>query len=528
MDTSALAKRYIREKNSEKVYHLVSQATEILVSSLCIPELFSALNRRLTEGVLNQEIYLKIKGNVLADMSEVTVVDVSTPILNETIRCLERSSLRTLDAIQVASALHVKPDRFLSADARQCDAAKKFGLPVTMLASFLMLIFFSSNVAALTLRGAYQIAASNNQQIQIQSEKIRQAQARYDQTFGALLPHVSVLGSETYLDSPTASRRPEYKVSVKQSLFGGFRDWDALGGLGAQIRKQRLLLDQTKRDVFQQTVQLFFQGMLIQKDLQNIREVTALAKTRITDLQHRANVGKSRSSEVLSAQAQLLNLNAQEEQLNSQLRTTNLNLSNLLGHDIDSPDYEDVEFEINSPKWVENRPELLVLKEEIAYQKSLKQIASNSFLPNVNAGANYYLKRTDALAPITWDATLTVEVPLFQGGSEWATTTEADSVLRQLEIDYVQQHRTIQTALQADMVALNSSLSQKKTLYDAYQKTKQSFQIYLNEYRLGLINNLEVLQALNNLLDMKRSLDRADIQYKSNLVQLKIDQQELP
>ena len=43
---------------------------------------------------------------------------------------LEKNSLRTLDAIHLASALILKPDLFVSADKRQITAAKKSSLKV--------------------------------------------------------------------------------------------------------------------------------------------------------------------------------------------------------------------------------------------------------------------------------------------------------------------------------------------------------------------------------------------------------------
>ena len=104
----------------------------------------------------------------------------------------------------------------------------------------------------------------------------------------------------------------------------------------------------------------------------------------------------------------------------------------------------------------------------------------------------------------------------------------AESQLFEKQLLRDQQIRATRTAISSDVVALESSRVQKKTLEQAYQKSKASYDLQLREYRLGLVNNLEVIQALNTLLDMKRSLDKTDVQMVLNAIQLKIDRQELP
>ena len=51
-------------------------------------------------------------------------------VLKTTIAILEHSELRAADAIHVASAIEAKVSRFVSSDAKQIEAAKKFKLTV--------------------------------------------------------------------------------------------------------------------------------------------------------------------------------------------------------------------------------------------------------------------------------------------------------------------------------------------------------------------------------------------------------------
>jgi PIN domain nuclease of toxin-antitoxin system len=52
-DSSALAKRYIDEKGSDRVQAILSSASALAVSVICVPEIVSALCRRRRERKLS-------------------------------------------------------------------------------------------------------------------------------------------------------------------------------------------------------------------------------------------------------------------------------------------------------------------------------------------------------------------------------------------------------------------------------------------------------------------------------------------
>lgn len=129
-DTSALAKRYVREAGTEAVLEKCSKATEIVVSVICLPELLSALNRLRRENSITSEQYTSLKQGAIADFRQAMFVEISPAILQESILCLESAPLRAMDAIHIATARRTGCDAFVSADTRQCTAARELGLPV--------------------------------------------------------------------------------------------------------------------------------------------------------------------------------------------------------------------------------------------------------------------------------------------------------------------------------------------------------------------------------------------------------------
>jgi predicted nucleic acid-binding protein len=106
-DASALVKRYVREKGSPKVRRLLG-AEVAATSRLSAVEIASAVARRVRGGALSGEDRDRILAGVDRDMTAVLVVEVTAPVLTSAQRLLQRHPLRTGDAIQLASCLHLQ------------------------------------------------------------------------------------------------------------------------------------------------------------------------------------------------------------------------------------------------------------------------------------------------------------------------------------------------------------------------------------------------------------------------------------
>ncbi len=129
-DSSAFAKKYIMETGSDMVLDYLAQADEVVISVVAIVETLSALNRRKREKAISSQMYRKIKKEISLDLKAASVVEILAEVIAKSTHCLERSPLRSLDAIQVASALVSEPDLFITGDTRQAAAARKAGLAV--------------------------------------------------------------------------------------------------------------------------------------------------------------------------------------------------------------------------------------------------------------------------------------------------------------------------------------------------------------------------------------------------------------
>ena len=129
-DSSAFAKRYVREPGTEAVLSWCDRATEIGMAGIALPEIISAFCRLQREGKITPIQYQQLKLSLLSDVEDLAIVDLTPVVIRHAILSLEGNVLRGLDAIHIGCAMALQADVFVSADQRQCDAAARAGLTV--------------------------------------------------------------------------------------------------------------------------------------------------------------------------------------------------------------------------------------------------------------------------------------------------------------------------------------------------------------------------------------------------------------
>lgn len=132
-DSSAFAKRFVEETGSDEIEKICFESDSIALSSICFPEIISALNRRLREKNLVKKDYILIKERMIEEFESLEIINVVPEVISKAITLLEKYNLRTLDALHIASAIIWKAELFVSADKRQILAAKKAGLKVKLI-----------------------------------------------------------------------------------------------------------------------------------------------------------------------------------------------------------------------------------------------------------------------------------------------------------------------------------------------------------------------------------------------------------
>jgi uncharacterized protein len=135
VDSSALAKRYLTEIGSKWVLSWVEPGAGhvILVSELALVEIQSLLARRVREGTVQQPAAQQLRNDFLLHYrDDYLVMYLDTNILQSAGHLVNQHKLRTLDAIQLASAIQAmrilaEPMIFISSDVNLLNAASAEG-----------------------------------------------------------------------------------------------------------------------------------------------------------------------------------------------------------------------------------------------------------------------------------------------------------------------------------------------------------------------------------------------------------------
>jgi uncharacterized protein len=128
VDSSAFAKRYVQEHGSEEIEAFLQRASELALCIILVPEIISGLNRRLRERILSINDYRKLKSQLIEDVHDATVIQITPSVISHSVKLLEKNVLREMNSFHVACALEWQADLFVTSDKRQLIAAKNAGL----------------------------------------------------------------------------------------------------------------------------------------------------------------------------------------------------------------------------------------------------------------------------------------------------------------------------------------------------------------------------------------------------------------
>lgn len=400
----------------------------------------------------------------------------------------------------------------------------------------------------LDLEYCYRLALGQSESLAMIREQIMQFESKARQSRAAILPDVNFVYTHSFQDTSgvdsgsggiggtlTRSERPEAKISATQPLFAGFKEFYAWYGFKALKRKEDLELIRAKKELYQQVSRAFYSVIQLETDLKNNQTILNLTVDRVKELESRSRLGKSRPSEVLTVQSQVAMFTAQDEKIKGDLWVARDLLSFLTGKNLQGAALQDTMLSVDAPAdesaslvHASSVTELAIIREDMESKRYQMKFARGSFYPDVDISGNYYLKRVGFQENIDWDALLTVNFPIFQGGENMAKLRDAESQLRWSEWSYRRMRRDVESNIRRNFYQLKSSVAQVKALETAYSKAKESYENQVKEYRYGLVNNLEVIQAMNTMQENKRDLDRTAIQNKLNYIQLKVSTEELP
>jgi outer membrane protein TolC len=308
-----------------------------------------------------------------------------------------------------------------------------------------------------------------------------------------------------------------------------------LSSIKSQRRREELLLKADSTRLFLLVARAFYATLSAETNLLELQNLLRLTEDRVKELSGRVNLGKSRQSEILTLRSQVSALKSQREGLLAQATFVRADLAFLTGVDLAGVAL------INDPLSLvtrdtgaqflakaDERSDIRALREEVASARSLIKTAQGYYAPSLGLTGNYYVERVGNQEPIDWDLIFSLDLPLFEGGANVARVKTARSNLRTAELNLSAAVRQAQTEIKQAHILYQAATAQTGYLQSAAQNAKESYELQVKEYRYGLVNNLEVLEAMRFMIQNHQDLENALLDSQLRLIELKTATEELP
>ncbi|MBF0494303.1 MAG: TolC family protein [Candidatus Omnitrophica bacterium] len=387
----------------------------------------------------------------------------------------------------------------------------------------------------LTLGECYHLALVQSEFIAIDADKIKEAQAHFLQALSIMMPHVAFFGQQDWEDtsslgpsSGVAARSVENRFNFTQTLFSGFKAFGAMKGSGLEKEQREKEKRRAEELLLADVSDSFYLFIQVREDLKSYQNIHKVLVDRIKELDERERLGKSRPSEVVTTRSQLYSVEADMELAKGNLELARQILEFLTGTDIsDCVDSAKDELPTVGEKdsyisKATGRSDVIATQKAWGVAKQNIGVQESGYLPEVTTEGNYYTRRPSYIRKDQWDIYLRVKIPIFEGTEVFGAVKEARLQAHEAELEFQHTKRQAFLDIRDAYVRIETALPRTLALKKALEEAEKSYELQKDEYKMNLVNNLEVLDAIRTLEDTRRTFIAAFYETKRYFWQLKV------
>ena len=404
------------------------------------------------------------------------------------------------------------------------------GLPIVVLACHFGSLCAQDKPAptlSLSLRDAVRLALSpqGNLSIDVANESVAAAQARFRQSQAAIKPYLDfsfnavnerldldVFGFQSiHVPGLTFPRTAgpfellEAQVHVRQSLFdqGTLRRKEAAK---AGIASAQAETDEVRDQIVAQVSRLYFQ---VQRDASAEATAQALVATAESNLKEIANhntEGQALGLDV--AQARIDVAAAKQDLLKAQLEKahTEINLLNAMNRDLNTPlELTDpltfTTQDVPAPEQavataMQARSEILTLEKKLQATRLNDAAIHGERLPTLDGYVDAGSRGTTIPNSIgTYDAGVTLRVPIFDGGRRESQRAEVNTVIRQQELQLAQLRKQVEIEVREALLRMDLARGYVELSEARYREAQDDLEHRRRRYAEGIGSQMEVNSA---------------------------------
>ena len=380
-----------------------------------------------------------------------------------------------------------------------------------------------------TLNDALSIAYSTNPTLLAARAQLRATDENVPQALAGWRPTVVLSGSGGYLngvspvinghvtsaDTDTSRALLSLQAQVTQPVYRGGRTVAGTNRAENQVMAQRARLIATEEQVFANVVTAYVNVIqnqqLVALNASNVQVLTR----QLQATNDRFRVGEITQTDVAQAQAALAGAQAQLATAQGNLQTSRASFRQYVGElpgDLTEPQplkppvssqVEVVQFAAN------NNPNVVAAMFDDAGAKDAVDLAFSQLMPTVSlvgTGARQNNQQLPNTQQTYTQGLISVSVPLYQGGSEYAAVRQAKQTEQQARKTVDDQRRTaMQQAAQAweTLVAARETIKSTQAQIRANEVALEGVE---REALLGTRTTLDVLNAQQTLLSSRQTL----------------------
>jgi len=374
------------------------------------------------------------------------------------------------------------------------------------------------------LTEAFSLALKRSEELAQRGEGVAELEAREGVLWSQVKPRLSLLATELLQDVPpdpggVSARfgqrsREQAQLSLRQPLFSGLREYLAVRSARLRTASAELALRRAEDLLYQDVARATLDLLLARREILVRQALLGITQDRIKELKARERLGRSRTSEVLAAESRKAQIEADLEGAGGRERVFQLRLGFLTGLEeelspfpLPLPAEEALEGFLRKAS---GRPDVESARRERQALGLAARIAGRARWPTLGLDGNYYLKRPPGFQDqIKWDVLLALQLPLYSGGEVSARAREAEAAERSQGQAEALALRRAQLEVRSAHRDLASALASVRALEKAERLSEANAKAQAEDYRLGLVTNLEVLEATNSLQEARLRLEEA-------------------
>ncbi|MBI4711310.1 MAG: TolC family protein, partial [Candidatus Omnitrophica bacterium] len=298
----------------------------------------------------------------------------------------------------------------------------------------------------------------------------------------------------------------ESKFTISQPLFQGFKAIGALTGAGSYRREQTEAWIRAKELLYQDVARAFYNVLRYEKEIEINQGIHELLQERIKELEEREKIGRSRLSEVITAQTNLKILEADLAAAQGALATVRYLLEFLTGTELEGHKLSEETYEEVSSRTLTEHLTMAATRSDVkAAEQAVKTawrgilVAQSGFWPTLTLNHNQYTRREGILANLDWDTLIKFDVPLFSGGETVGQVKDSIGVLKQKKLSFSFAKRQAELDIKQSYQIWLSAKETNSLLKEAVREAEKNYAIQSEEYTRSLVSNLDVLAALESL-----------------------------